>query len=204
MADEDILANGEEETPEEPQVPEEPQDWDSEEVAALKKAQKGLYEKYRTTEKSAKDFKGENEQLKKDLEEAKRVQGKSDETPPAEEEAKKEVLRAETALDPIKVMDVVATFKDYSSDELRIVARNAKGAGISLEEAAKLEDVQLAIQGLRNKVAQDDTTPEPSFRSVTIAGKKVDDMTPQERRENYEEIMRKSLEKGKGQTRGRM
>ena len=96
----------------------------------LEEHKKVLPENYTAAVAQKEHFRAKAEKAETELEQLKVQQV------PKEETLKKEY-------DSIKLMQTVSILKDFSSDEIQIIARNARGAGISLEEAAKLDDVKL-------------------------------------------------------------
>ena len=99
--------------------------------------------------------------------------------------------------DDLSVVKLVHALKDYSPKELEIIARNARGAGITLPEAAELDDVKIAIEALRNKVVKEQNVPEPTYRGITHNKKTVSEMTNAEIVANYDELSKKAIEQGK-------
>lgn len=100
-------------------------------------------------------------------------------------------------MDTVQLMQTVHSLRDYSPEELEIISRNARGAGISLVEASKLEDVQLTIQARREKVAKESKIPEPTFRGATFQKKPLHELTKEELKESYDEVVAEAVRAGK-------
>ena len=77
---------------------------------------------------------------------------------------------------PADIAKVVHALKDYSTEEVDLIFRQAKSLGVSPLEAVKDEDVGLLIQAKREKVARENKTPEPTNRQ-SIQGKTYEDWT---------------------------
>lgn len=64
----------------------------------------------------------------------------------------------------------------YDPEHIERIEKYAKGAGLSLSEAAKDPFVAKAIEGLRAEKKSLDTTPAPSNRTVLFNGKPVNEV----------------------------
>jgi len=96
----------------------------------------------------------------------------------------------------------IQVLKDFSPEELEIIHRNARGAGISLEEAAQLDDVKMAIEARREKVAKEKKVPEPSSRSVSYEGKSLSDLSDEELAEGWKSgKLQEQILRAKGKSR---
>lgn len=82
----------------------------------------------------------------------------------------------------------------YDPEHLAEIERYAKGAGISLSEAAKSPFIIKAVDGLRAEKKSTETTPAPSNRTVMFNGKPVSEVfkngTPAEKQAAFEARMR--------------
>lgn len=82
-------------------------------------------------------------------------------------ESKVEQAKADPSSSVEDVARTVHALKDYSSDEVDLIFRQAKALGVSPSEAAKNEDVDLLIKAKREKVERENKTPEPTSRQST-------------------------------------
>lgn len=82
----------------------------------------------------------------------------------------------------------------HSPEEMEEIERYAKGAGISLSEAAKSPFVQKAVDGLRADKKSTENTPPPSSKIKVFKGKPVDEIfktgTPAEKQEAFDARIR--------------
>lgn len=73
----------------------------------------------------------------------------------------------------------LAALKDYSSDELDVIKRQAKALGVDPIEAAEHEDTQTLIEARREKKKKSNNTPSPSSRQKPST-KDFQDWTPKD------------------------
>jgi len=116
----------------------------------------------------------------------------------AEEEAKrlKEQLESKpkpvgAVVDPFDLAKTVSALKDYSPEELDFISMLSRAKSLSPEEAAKTEEAKLYVAALREKVAKEKQTPEPS--SPSAKSKRLEDigkMSPEEHKRLFEESLR--------------
>ena len=66
--------------------------------------------------------------------------------------------------DVFELAKQISALKDYSSEELEIIDRQAKAFGLSHLEASKHEDVQTLISAKRAKLKEVNSVPTPSTR----------------------------------------
>ena len=104
----------------------------------------------------------------------------------AEEDAKlakdevekgKEKKAPDTSTDVFDLAKTVSTLKEYSPKELDFLQKISKIDGISPQEAAETEEAKLYIAALREKVAKESQTPEPSTKQ-SFSKKSIDKITP--------------------------
>lgn len=105
------------------------------------------------------------ERTKKAEEKAKRLEAELLALKKAKDGDKTEQPSGET--DVYSIAKQVSALKDFSEDELDVVERYAKTWGMSLQEAAKHEDVQTLLKARREKVQIESKVPEPSTRQPT-------------------------------------
>jgi hypothetical protein len=94
---------------------------------------------------------------KKAEEELKRYkegENKSQQNIKAEEPAKVDI-------DPFETVELINTLKDFAPEELSFIKTIAKGSGKSLKEAALSEDVKMYVEARREKIKNDNITPNP-------------------------------------------
>jgi hypothetical protein len=97
--------------------------------------------------------------------------------------------------DPLAIVKLTKVLKDYNEDETEFILKNAPSRDIEgIAEAIKNPYVQSAIQAMREKVASEQATPEPSGvnsgKFKIKSAEEIETMTPQQRREYAEEFMR--------------
>jgi hypothetical protein len=64
--------------------------------------------------------------------------------------------------DPVEFIKLAQALKDYSSEEVDIISRQARALGTDLLEAVKNEDTQLLIEAKRQKIRKEQTNPLPT------------------------------------------
>lgn len=74
-------------------------------------------------------------------------------------------------------VDFLMENKEFSKEELTYVDTIAKGAGISLGEAAQRDDVKEYISFQRERKRSQEKIPAPESRSVTYKGKSLKEMS---------------------------
>lgn len=110
---------------------------------------KQLFARAKKAEEAKKRLEAENLLLKKKLEEL---------TKTKETGEKKDI-------DVVNLIKMISALKDYSPEELEYISTISKAKNISLEEAARSEEVQLYIQARREKVSKEKAPP-PTSKSV--------------------------------------
>ncbi len=102
----------------------------------------------------------------------------------------------EASTDPLEIVKLGKTLKDYNEEETEFIIQNAPTKDINgIIEATKKPFVQIAIQAMREKVATERATPSPSdassggFRVKTQA--EVAKMTPEEHKAYAEEFTKR-------------
>lgn len=116
---------------------------------------------------------------------AKEEDDKQEDTKPEEKSSK---------ADPFKLAEQVSIFKDYSTNEIVEINRQAKARGLSPEEAVKDKDILGYITYLRDKVAKESNIPDPSSPnapSSVPSDKKIQDMTSEEHKALEQEYLKK-------------
>ena len=99
-----------------------------------------------------------------------------------EEEVKgKEALPTETSFDSAalerKIEEKVSLrMQGYEAEHLEEIERYAKGAGISLAEAAKSPFIQKAVDALRAEKKTEESTPAPSNNVRLVGGKPANEV----------------------------
>lgn len=87
-------------------------------------------------------------------------------------------------------MKVDLRLAGYEPEHIAEIEKYAKGAGISIAEAAKLPFVQKAVDGLKADKKSTDNTPAPSNKVRVFNGKPVDEVfktgTPAEKQAAWE------------------
>ena len=86
-----------------------------------------------------------------------------------------------TGLDPAKFKQEIDEKVDlrlagFDSEHIEEIERYAKGAGLSLAEAAKSPFIVKAVEGLRAEKKSTDSTPAPSSKIRTFNGKPVEEV----------------------------
>ncbi len=66
--------------------------------------------------------------------------------------------------DVFELAKQISALKDYTSDELEVIDRQAKALGLSHIEASKHEDVQTLISARRERLKEINSVPTPSTR----------------------------------------
>ena len=102
-----------------------------------------LYARTKAAEEEVKRLKQENGDLKKQVDEA----------------SKKSEIKEQ---DPIEIVELINSLKDFSPEELSFVKSYAKGSGKSLKDAAVSEDVKLYVEARRDKIKKDNASLDPS------------------------------------------
>lgn len=69
---------------------------------------------------------------------------------------------AKVDIDPFETVELINTLKDFDQSELSFIKTIAKGSGKSLKEAALSEDVKMYVEARREKIKNDNITPDPS------------------------------------------
>ncbi len=69
--------------------------------------------------------------------------------------------------DPVDTIRLFNSLKDYSPEEVDIIAKHSKMLGKDLVETAKDEDVQLLIEAKREKIKNEKANPVPGTRQDT-------------------------------------
>lgn len=124
-----------------------------------------------STEESTEDSSTEDNELelknKQLYERAKKAELKAKELEALLNASKKSKPKAEPKAtvekqDPIEFIKMAQTLKDYSTDEVDIISRQARALGVDLLEAIKDEDTQLLIEAKRNKIKKEETKPLPT------------------------------------------
>jgi plastocyanin len=69
---------------------------------------------------------------------------------------------AKVDIDPFETVELINTLKDFAPEELSFIKTIAKGSGKSLKEAALSEDVKMYVEARREKIKNDNITPDPS------------------------------------------
>lgn len=70
----------------------------------------------------------------------------------------------QVSTDPVDTIRLFNALKDYSSEEVDIIARHSRMLGKDLVETAKDEDVQLLIEAKREKTKNEKANPIPGTR----------------------------------------
>lgn len=99
-----------------------------------------------------------------------------------------------------KIDFITAKGKDYSARELEFLSTIAKGKGITLEKASETDEAKLYVEAYREKVAKDETVPEPAARTIKVGNKKLSDMSKEEIEENYPQIIEEILSRQKNKS----
>ena len=119
------------------------------------------------------------------------------------EELKTKVPQTDKELpttDPLTLMKTVSALKDYSQDELDVISVFARGKGLKLDEAAKDEAVKLTIAAMREKQSKEAAVPKPQYSGVTFNKKPVHELSEQELKDNWQDVVNGVLSKKKGGT----
>ena len=130
------------------------------------------------TEDEQGDLSEKNRQLYARVKKAEAERKKLEALLHAERAAKKEAnpvpASGDNSPNVIELAKQISTLKEYSSDELEIIDRQAKALGLSHLEASKHEDVQTLISAKREKLKEVNSVPTPSTRqpleSIDISG----------------------------------
>jgi len=139
-------------------------------------------EKYRIRAKKRKEalekLQKENEALKKG--EGKEKEEENEDTQDWKQEASE--IRAEA--------------RGYDSEEVEFAKVLQKGKGLkSLTEALELKEFKIFSEAHRQEKNDNDTTPKPSSRSIHVKTKPVGNMSRDEKKENYPEIVKKVIDR---------
>jgi len=173
----------EQETPETP--PENTEDKSKDLQSAL--AQKEHFrEKFDTSQEELKELKEKLQSLTKEKE------GSKEETPKSE-------ISATT--NPMELVRLNKALEGYSEDEVEFIIKNAPTKDIDgIVGATKNEWVKTAINAMRDKVEKEKKVPSPTSRAPKIGDKTVADMSDTEKRDNFAELVRQAVSKGRGRT----
>jgi len=128
-------------------------------------------------------FKEVNDKLKS-------LQTQLDKPKPEDKETPKEDLWQQK-------VDFAISNRDYSGEEVDMIADWARFKGTTLAEATKDEMLKAALFAHREKVAREDKTPEPSSTTATFNKKAIHELGKDELRDNWEEIRDKAISAGK-------
>jgi len=94
-----------------------------------------------------------------------------------DKEIERKEAKKDTPTDVFNLAKTVSTLKEYSPKELDFLQKISKIDGISPQEAAETEEAKLYIAALREKVAKESQTPEPSTKQ-SFSKKSIDKITP--------------------------
>lgn len=111
--------------------------------------------------------------------------------------ADKDVQNLETPKDPLEIIKLSKVLSGYSEEETEFILRNASKKDIGgITEAIKDPMVQIAIQGMRDKVEKEKQTPLPSTKQalpdvdlLSYPMDKLGELTP-EQVEKWVEVQR--------------
>jgi len=94
-------------------------------------------------------------------------------------------------------VDFAISNRDYSGEEVDMIADWARFKGVTLEEATKDEMLKAALFAHREKVARESKTPEPSSTMATFNEKALYELDKDELRDNWEAIRDKAISAGR-------
>jgi len=94
-------------------------------------------------------------------------------------------------------VDFAISNRDYSGEEVDMIADWARFRGTTLAEATKDEMLKAALFAHREKVARESKTPEPSSTTATFNKKALHELGKDELRDNWETIRDKAISAGK-------
>jgi len=117
----------------------------------LREKNKQLFARAKKAEETKKRI--EAELMRREIEEKKNAEKKSEE-------------KEKVSPDMTDLVKKISVLKDYNPEELDYISLISKAKNISLEEAARSEEVQLYIQARREKVAKQTTPPPPSTKTL--------------------------------------
>lgn len=109
------------------------------------------------------------------FERAKAAEGKVKELEELKEKGKPEAFNPDKHKQEIDER-VNLRMAGFEPEIIEQIEKFARGAGMSLSEAAKQPFVQKAVDGLRSEKKQTETTPPPTSKSRIFNGKSVDDI----------------------------
>ena len=117
---------------------------------------------------------------------------------PTNPEPKK--IEAIPAYDPIELVKLANTIKDYSSDEIELITRFAKSSSPKdLIEATNNEWVKTAISAKREKLEKDNKIPTSTSPNMSVTSAPNKNLTDEELDKATKEAFEKSLrQKGVG------
>lgn len=96
----------------------------------------------------------------------------------------------------LKVEDVLELQEQgYSPGEIKKLATYSKHMNLPLFELVKDDLIKSGIETARAKAKADNAIPEPSNRGFAVGDKNFMDMSPEERKANYQALMAKSARK---------
>jgi hypothetical protein len=144
-----------------------------EEEVTSEKPQEDL-EKELEKELTSEEIRERNRQLlartKKAEEKAKRMEAEKIVLEKELEKLKKDreewIKRKEEEIPLAELVKKISALRDYSPEELDFISTISKAKNISLEEAARSEDVQLWIKARREKVAKESQPPPPTSKQI--------------------------------------
>jgi len=137
--------------------------------------------------------------MKKAEEEAKRLKAQLKEVETVKKETPVNTPVSDLSVDPYNLAKTVATLKDYSPEEIDYISLIAKAKGVAPEEAVNSEEVKLYISARREKVAKEQSIPNPSSPSSSNLKPSAQDIAKMSR-EEHKKLVEEYKKKMTGRT----